>query len=68
MLLLTTNIAVLKVGRLLRDPSICEASFVCPFIGILGLPSPLDPTASFFECDYLGFPMLSQESFVFVAE
>lgn len=59
---------VLKIGRVLWDPSIGKASFVWPFISILGLPRPLNPTTSFFVCDYLGFPILSQESFVFVAE
>jgi len=65
---LSTNPGVLPVGRVLRDPTIPQASLVTPIIRLLRLPRPLDPPSALLVRDGLRLPILPKERLVALAE
>ena len=63
-----TNVRVLALRRVLRDPPVRKAGLVRPVIRILGLPRPLNPALAFLVRDRLRLPVLPEERLVARAE
>jgi hypothetical protein len=64
----TTNIWILQIRRILRNPSVRQTGLVGPLIGVLRLPGPLDPPVGLFVRNHLRLPVLPQERLVRAAE
>ena len=66
----STNVRTLPVGRVLRDPAVLEAFTIAPLFACpcLGLPRPLDPSRTTLVRRHLRLPELAQERLVLAAE
>ena len=64
----TTDVGVLAVSWVARNPAISETSLVRPFVCTFGLPCPLNPPFPPFIRDCLGLPVLAEERLVSITE